>query len=56
VLDLGCGGGHDLAIASKLVGPSGTVFGIDLTQPMLDRTAATVEKFGDRRLRWTAAS
>jgi hypothetical protein len=41
VLDLGCGGGHDLAIASKLVGPSGTVFGIDLTQPMLDRTAAT---------------
>ena len=41
VLDLGCGGGHNLAIASKLVGPSGTVFGIDLTQPMLDRTAAT---------------
>lgn len=49
VVDLGCGGGHDLAIASKLVGPRGTLVGIDLTQAMLDRTATTVDKFGDRR-------
>ena len=49
VVDLGCGGGHDLAIASKLVGPRGTLVGIDLTQAMLDRAANTVEKFGDRR-------
>lgn len=49
VVDLGCGGGHDLAIASKLVGATGTLIGVDLTQAMLDRTVTTVQKFGDRR-------
>lgn len=37
VLDVGCGGGLDLYIASKMVGPSGRVCGIDLTQEMVDR-------------------
>ena len=36
VLDLGCGGGVDAIIASRLVGPSGSVFGLDMTAEMLD--------------------
>jgi hypothetical protein len=31
IVDLGCGGGHDLALASHVVGPAGTTVGIDLT-------------------------
>ena len=36
VLDLGCGGGVDAIIASRLVGPNGAVFGLDMTAEMLD--------------------
>lgn len=35
VLDLGCGGGIDAIIASRLVGPEGRVFGLDMTPDML---------------------
>lgn len=35
VLDLGCGGGVDAIIASRLVGPTGKVFGLDMTSDML---------------------
>ena len=35
VLDLGCGGGVDAIIASRLVGPSGRVYGLDMTADML---------------------
>ncbi len=35
VVDLGSGGGIDCFIAAKLVGPSGNVFGIDMTDEML---------------------
>lgn len=38
VLDLGCGGGHDVVLASKMVGPTGKVYGIDVTEAMLDQT------------------
>lgn len=37
VLDIGCGAGYDLFIASRLVGPDGKVFGVDLTAEMVDR-------------------
>ncbi len=37
VLDFGCGGGLDLFVASKLVGESGRVCGIDLTEDMVSR-------------------
>jgi len=35
--DLGSGGGIDCFIASKLVGPEGKVFGIDMTEEMLNK-------------------
>jgi SAM-dependent methyltransferase len=46
VVDLGCGGGHDVAFATHLVGPAGRVVGIDLTPQMIVRAEAVVEKFG----------
>lgn len=36
VLDLGCGGGVDAIIASRLVGKDGHVYGLDMTADMLD--------------------
>jgi arsenite methyltransferase len=42
VLDLGCGAGTDSLIAAQMVGPGGSVIGIDMTPEMLakaDRAA-----------------
>lgn len=36
VLDLGCGTGRDVFIASRLVGPDGFVIGVDMTEEQLD--------------------
>ncbi|MCK5002280.1 MAG: methyltransferase domain-containing protein [Gammaproteobacteria bacterium] len=36
VLDIGCGAGVDLCIASLLVGKTGKVFGVDLTPAMIE--------------------
>lgn len=36
ILDLGCGAGRDVYIASQLVGPSGRVVGIDMTEEQLE--------------------
>jgi arsenite methyltransferase len=36
VLDLGCGAGRDVYIASQLVGPTGSVVGVDMTQAQLE--------------------
>ncbi len=36
VLDLGCGTGRDVYIASRLVGPTGRVIGIDMTEEQLE--------------------
>ncbi len=38
VLDVGCGAGFDLFVASKIVGTKGSVCGIDLTQEMVERS------------------
>jgi len=37
VLDIGCGAGFDLLVASSLVGENGRVCGIDLTEDMVTR-------------------
>lgn len=37
VLDIGCGAGFDLYVASRLVGDKGKVFGVDLTKEMVER-------------------
>jgi len=50
VLDLGCGAGRDVYIASQLVGPKGNVVGVDMTDEQLDAARSTLEyheeKFG----------
>jgi arsenite methyltransferase len=37
VVDLGCGGGIDVLLAAKQIGPTGRAIGIDMTQAMIDR-------------------
>jgi ubiquinone/menaquinone biosynthesis C-methylase UbiE len=37
ILDIGCGAGVDSLIAARMVGPSGSVRGIDLVPEMLNR-------------------
>ena len=50
VLDLGCGSGRDAYLLSKLVGASGSVLGIDMTEQQLSvargARRAQMEKFG----------
>ena len=37
VVDVGCGAGIDSIIASKMVGPTGNVIGVDMTPAMLEK-------------------
>jgi len=46
VLDLGSGGGLDCILAARLVGPAGRVIGVDMTEEMLARARANVERAG----------
>ena len=46
VLDLGSGAGFDCFIASKKVGSSGRVIGVDMTQKMIDRAKENAKKYG----------
>lgn len=50
ILDLGCGAGQDCYIAAQLVGASGEVVGVDMTQEQLDVANQYIEhhakKFG----------
>ena len=46
VVDLGCGGGLDVLLAAKLVGPAGKAIGIDMTPEMIDRARAGAAKVG----------
>jgi ubiquinone/menaquinone biosynthesis C-methylase UbiE len=46
VLDIGCGAGFDLFVASRLVGPEGLVVGVDLTEEMAAKAAANLARTG----------
>ena len=46
VLDLGSGGGIDVFLASKKVGPQGKVIGVDMTEEMLSRAKSAALKHG----------
>lgn len=46
VVDVGCGGGIDSLIASRMVGPSGRVIGIDMTPAMLEKARASAAELG----------
>ena len=53
VIDLGCGGGHDVVLAAMLVQgrPGARVVGVDMSPAMLERTAAVAAKAGVARRR-----
>lgn len=44
VLDLGSGAGFDAFLAAKLVGETGNVIGVDMTQEMVERANENAEK------------
>ncbi len=46
VLDVGCGAGLDLIIASQMTGPSGKVFGIDLVPKMAENARNNIKSAG----------
>ena len=46
VLDLGSGGGIDVLLSAKWVGPSGRAFGVDMTDEMLALARANAAKAG----------
>jgi arsenite methyltransferase len=46
VLDLGAGAGIDCFLASKQVGPSGRVIGVDMTPEMIDRARESARRNG----------
>ncbi len=46
VLDIGCGAGLDLYVASTIVGPDGKVIGIDFSAEMVEKTRANMKILG----------
>src|SRR5881296_3825688 len=46
VLDLGSGGGIDVLLSAKRVGPTGKVYGLDMTDEMLDLARENQRKAG----------
>jgi SAM-dependent methyltransferase len=50
VLDIGCGAGMDSFIAASLVGPTGRVIGLDMTDAMLEKATGWQQRLGLRQL------
>ncbi len=50
VLDLGSGGGVDVILSAKRVGPRGTVYGLDMTEEMLALARRNAEEAGVRNV------
>lgn len=48
VLDLGSGGGFDVFIAARKVGPKGKSIGVDMTPEMLSKARAGIPKFTEK--------
>src|SRR5207244_11577747 len=46
VLDLGAGGGIDVLLSARRVGPTGKAYGLDMTDEMLDRARENQRKAG----------
>ena len=46
VLDLGSGGGIDVILSARRVGPTGTAYGLDMTEEMLDLARANAAQAG----------
>ena len=52
VLDLGSGGGIDVLLSARRVGPSGTAYGLDMTDEMLDLAKANQAKAAIENVHW----
>jgi SAM-dependent methyltransferase len=52
VVDVGCGAGIDSLVASRMVGPTGAVIGVDMTPAMLDRAQASADRMGASNVRF----
>jgi arsenite methyltransferase len=52
VLDLGSGGGIDVLLSARRVGPTGTAYGLDRTDEMLDLARANQAKAGIENVHW----
>ena len=50
VLDLGCGAGLDLCFYGRAVGPSGKVYGLDISDDMVAKAKENMEKVGIRNV------
>ncbi len=51
VLDIGCGSGVDTLIASRMVGPTGGVVGVDMTAAMVERALWCTSEAGAENVR-----
>ena len=51
VLDLGSGGGIDVLLSARRVGPAGTAYGLDMTEEMLDLARANAREAGAQQRR-----
>src|SRR6202012_1647490 len=56
VVDLGSGGGLDVFLAAKQIGPTGKAIGIDMTAAMIERARANAEKGGYTNVEFHLAS
>jgi arsenite methyltransferase len=52
VLDLGSGGGIDVLLSAKRVGPTGLAYGLDMTDEMLALARENQQKAGVRNVQW----
>jgi arsenite methyltransferase len=56
VLDLGSGGGIDVILSAKRVGPTGTAYGVDMTDEMLGSPSRTHARPGSRTCTFSGGS
>jgi arsenite methyltransferase len=56
VLDLGSGGGIDVLLSAKRVGPTGFAYGLDMTDEMLQLAQANKEKAGAKNVAFLRGS
>src|SRR5260370_19217918 len=52
VLDLGSGGGIDVLLSAKRVGPTGFAYGLDMTDPMLELAERNRQEAGIENVRF----
>jgi ubiquinone/menaquinone biosynthesis C-methylase UbiE len=55
LLDLGCGAGLDLCLYARKIGPTGKLFGLDLSQGMLDKAERNLTDASVTNVTWLQA-